>query len=711
MNKIIYFYFIIFSSLITGQEKINIDTSDLQKEIEVINLTAKKKLIERKVDRLVYNVENSVAAQGMDAIDALSNTPMLKVDENGGISIVGKSGVSVMVNDRMLNLSGNELVNYLKAMRSDNIAKIEVITTPPAKYEAQGNSGIINIILKKNTNLGFSGNFSSSLTARSWFGGASNITLNYQSEKLISSLKLRHYDNMYHVTERYKIDGHNSSESNDIRKDFGNGYGANISLDYKINKKSSVGAIYDIGFTNSNMDINSNMINKLGNMVTNDFQIYTENRGKRNAHTLNLYYDLKLGSTGKKMSIASNYYSYIPDTNVDFTAHDRNSNTHNIVKNTSVTDYKIYSAQLDFTLPYNFINIETGAKIVKFENGSDVGYFDFNIDNYIQDLSKSNIFDYNENNYAVYISGSKDFNEKWTGKAGFRYELSEIDAFSQTLNQKTKYDYGKLFPTLYISYKPNKNNVVSLNYSKRISRPGFRTLNPFRWYSGPYKYSTGNPLLQPSYSHNLELAYVWKNSLSFTLGYQKMLDGYGQIAGFDDGIIINTYKNYFDADYFDANINYSNDLFKWWQTSITLNANYSVADARFGGIGQKGYSFYYSTQNTFSLNSQKTSSLILNYRKSSNYKDDNGYYYGQGNLTLGYRVSLMDKNLQILISANDILKQQKSRGEIYFNDNTQYFNNYYDARSIRASITYKFGNKKINVNQKNIQFKETSRAN
>ncbi|GEN68417.1 carboxypeptidase-like regulatory domain-containing protein [Chryseobacterium rhizosphaerae] len=134
-----------------------------EQQIEGVSLTARKKLIERKADRLVFNVANSIASQGMDGADALATTPLVKIDDNTGVSIVGKNGVAVMVNDRILNFSPTELVTYLKSLRSENIEKIEVITSPPAKYEAQGNSGLINIVLKKNQNLGWSGSFTTSL--------------------------------------------------------------------------------------------------------------------------------------------------------------------------------------------------------------------------------------------------------------------------------------------------------------------------------------------------------------------------------------------------------------------------------------------------------------------------------------------------------------------------------------------------------------------
>jgi hypothetical protein len=154
MKKHLLFITALVCSFTAAQTK---DTANVNK-IEEVTMNGKKILVQRKVDRLVYNVQNSMLSQGSSGTEVLAGTPLLQVDENKGLlSIAGKNGVSVMVNDRMLNISGAELINYLRNLRSENILKIEVITTPPAKYEAQGNSGIINIILKKNQNLGWNG--------------------------------------------------------------------------------------------------------------------------------------------------------------------------------------------------------------------------------------------------------------------------------------------------------------------------------------------------------------------------------------------------------------------------------------------------------------------------------------------------------------------------------------------------------------------------
>lgn len=223
--------------------------------LEGVTITKKKKLIEQQIDRMVFNVENSIAAQGMDGLDALRNTPLVRL-ENDAISIIGKNNVSVMINDRPLQLSGSDLQNYLRSLRSEDIARIEVITNPPAKYEAQGNSGIINIILKKNTNLGWNGSISTTYQRNSYNGYRIHPTVNYQSEKISSSLKIRYYNMGYKMDSwRNLVSAEKSVYTNSNRKDSPRGGGFNYSLDYKMNEQSNIGLIYD--FSQSNYNVNA----------------------------------------------------------------------------------------------------------------------------------------------------------------------------------------------------------------------------------------------------------------------------------------------------------------------------------------------------------------------------------------------------------------------------------------------------------------------
>ncbi|MDR6487493.1 outer membrane receptor protein involved in Fe transport [Chryseobacterium vietnamense] len=682
-----------------------------EKQIEGVTLTARKKLIERKADRLIFNVSNSVASQGMDAVDALATTPLVKVDDNTGVSIVGKSGVAVMINDRILNLSDAELVTYLKSLRSENIEKIEVITAPPAKYEAQGNSGLINIVLKKNQNLGWSGSLTSSLQQQTYTGNSNSVTINYQNEKLRSSLKLRQNKNEKHSYENYWIEGADGLKSNDNRRDFGDGLGANLSLDYQLSKKSNVGFIYDFGFGHSNMDIRNTSNYFQNGIYTNTLLTDAEHRATGRQHTVSAYYDLKFGKQDNKLSITGNYFSNTPETTIDFTTTE-SSGDRFVVKSPSMVDYKIYSGQADLTLPYQFAKTETGVKFTNFDNNSSIFYQNLTNGQYITDPLKSNEFEYNEKNYAAYISFEKAFNEKWSAKAGLRYEYSVVNGNSLTSGQQTENSYGKFFPTAYISYKSNESHTFNLNYSKRINRPGFRAINPYRWYININSYFTGNPFLKPSINHNFELSYVYKGKLSASVYFQRTVDAFGQLANLKGENRISTFENYYNQNSMGASLNYSDTFFKKWEANYAANYSYMNTDVfATDALSRKGSSYDFDFQNNISVDSGKTVQLILNYwfRLPSN--SGNSYMKFAGNLTSGVKLNLMEKSLQLNVFVSDILKQGKSLGEIYYTTGTHSYNNYYDARRLTVSATYTFGNKKVKGTDRNVKFDEKNRAN
>lgn len=682
-----------------------------EKQIEGVTLTARKKLIERKADRLVFNVANSVASQGMDGADALATTPLVKVDENAGVSIAGKSGVAIMINERILNLSSAELVTYLKSLRSENIEKIEVITAPPAKYEAQGNSGLINIVLKKNQNLGWNGSFTTGFQQQTYSGFSNSTTINYQNEKLRSSLKLRQSKYQKHSFENYRITGAEGLKSHDDRIDFGDGLGANLSVDYQLGKKSNIGLIYDYGVGHSNMDIQNTSDYFQNDNYTNTLSTYAEHRGKSTQQTISAYYDVKFGKRDNKLSITGNYFSNLPKTTIDFTTIE-NSGDQFIVKSPSVVDYKIYSGQADLTLPYEFAKTEAGIKFTNFDNNSSIFYQNLEDGNYVTDALKSNEFKYNEKNYAAYFSLEKSFNEKWSAKVGLRYEYSTVNGNSLTSGQQSESSYGKFFPTAYVSYKSDENNTFSLNYSKRINRPGFRAINPYRWYINVNSFFTGNPFLQPSFNHNFEFSHVYKGKLSTTLYFQRTLDGFGQLASLSGENRTSTFFNYFNQNSIGATINYSDTFFKRWEANYSADLSYTDMNVfTTDASSKKGYGYDFDIQNNISLNEKKTVQLIANYwfRLPSN--SGNVRWDFVGNFTAGVKMNLMDKNLQINVFVSDIFKQSRSKGEIFYTTGSHYFNNYYDARRLTVSATYTFGNKKVKGTNRSVNFDEKNRAN
>jgi len=688
----------IFSTLSFAQTQ-----KDSLKEIEHVNILVKKKLLERKADRLIFNVDASIASQGMDAGETLANVPMLKVDENlGTISIIGKSSVNVMINGKMLNLSGTALLNYLKSIRSENISKIEVITTPPAKYEAQGNSGLINIILKKNPNLGFSGNINTGLTQRTYFNGSTNGTLNYQTEKLSLSLKTSYIEGAKRADERFTILGASQNYNRSVRKDMWQILTPNLSGSYKINKNSEVGMeyIYDNG--KNGMDIVNTTRNISPKLDEKNFLTNTFHREKSPTHTFSTYYDLKLDSLGKKLSFAGNFYKNNNETEVNFSTLTLPENTIQDVKTLSMIKPQIFSVQGDLELPFSFGTIETGVKFNQFRNSADLQYLDWEDNQFVIDDEKSSTFNYREENYAVYASFGKSFGEHWETKAGLRYENTFVKS---TVNN---FSYGQWFPSAFVSYKEDKN-VFTLSYSRRINRPSMSNLNPFRWYENPQSYSTGNPLLTPSYINNYELGYTYNNKFSTSIYYLRLKNAFGQVAYLDLESQTGDYQNYYNNDFYGMNASYTDTFFKFWEANITANASYQTSEVfNINAPTLKGYSLSYSINNTFTLNKTKTVALFLNYDQSLPYKNVNTRFENFSNLNSGFKISLMEKQLQINATVTNIFGQ-RYKGQMFFDDSKQLMNNYWDGRSLRLSVNYTFGNKK-QVNKKNINFEEKDRV-
>jgi hypothetical protein len=693
--------------VVQGDRVIALTVAGTTRVLREVVVNSTRPLLERKIDRMVFNIENSLAAKGTDLATAIALTPMLKVSENG-ISIIGKSGVSVMINERMLHLSGPDLINYLKSLRAEDVVKIEVITTPPARYEAQGNSGMINIVLKKNLSLGWSGSVSTSYSQNKYAGYGNNLNINFQSAKLSASVKLRYFNRKGFIEEQNDIVGSGNSILMQFpRYTHSFGVGGNASLEYKAGKNSTIGFVYDEGGTNYKVHIDNLNAYQTNNKTDSVLQTISNNSNPISTRTITLYYDQKLGGSGKKLTTDLNYFSNQPITNIDFQTSSDHSANMTTVKTYSGIRYRIWSAQSDLTLPYKWATVETGAKFTNFNNNSDIRYYNYLASEYKVDPAKSNLFDYNEKNIAGYLSMQKDFTSKWAGKAGLRYEYAIVDGYSPTTNTRSRSDYGKLFPTAYLTYKPTATNTFSLTYSKRINRPNFRAINPFRYYTNPYSYSTGNPLLQPSISHNIEFSWLHKSIFSVTVYAQRLLNGYGYITQVNGPFVIVDAKNYLTQNSIGLTSTLSLKPFNWWETNSYLSysmtrSGSSVADI----ITESGSSFNYGTNHTFRVT--KKLSTFINF--SHSFPTTQGYSRrsAQFEMTTGGRVSTLDNKLQLTASFR---LGSIDETKLFYKNYTQIVRADYNYRTLTLSATYLFGRSKVKGNTKKVDFKETQRAN
>ena len=683
-----------------------------EQKVEGVVLNGRKKLVERKIDRLVFNVENSVASQGIDGIEALAKTPMIRATDSG-ISIAGKSNVAVMVNDRLLNLSGEELINYLKTLRSDDIQKIEVITTPPARYEAEGKSGLINIILKKNTSLGWNGSVQ---TSGSYYWGRPTVSarqgasFNYQGEKLSVSANASVNNNFWEMDYFTHNSGENSFWNTDSHALNNYRYkGGNVKSEYKINDKNLIGLSYNYGHSKvaENGDNSTKILDESG---YREFLSNARNLNRRNVHNATVFYDLKLDSLDSKLNIsanlmdnrsnASNYYNTITSE----------------VSSTYINPinrYKIYSGQADLEKNFTKIKTEAGLKYTKINNNSDFNFFDILNGNLIANTGRSNSFIYNEQNFAAYASASYKISEKWDAKLGLRYEYTTLKGVSPQENLTSEKEYGKFFPTAYVNYKPGENHSFSLNYSRRINRPYFGALNPFRYYTSDYEYSTGNPYLLPSFTDNLELSYVLKNNFTTTLYYNHNKDNFDRIQRIEDGYKYSINMNFYDEDQAGISINYNFNKLKWLESNLFATGYYSKSKsfipdtvAELNGSGAN-----FNMDNTFFMNKNKTFSLILGVWGDVPNRSGNTRYEKNYSVYSGMKLSFLEKNLLINVYVNDIFNTNISNGTEYYQNFSSAYSYKGITRNAYVSVTYKFGNNNVKGATKQVKFEEQSRAN
>lgn len=695
-----------------------IDNTDLgiiilQKNVtdlaEVI-IQTKKKTIEQKTDRLIYNFENNVATTGGDALTAINTAPGVVV-KNDAITLLGKGTSRVMIDGRLIELTGEELNNYLKSISASDIKNIEIISNPPAKYEADGFGGLINIIMKKGVQNSWKNTTTLSYDQNKY--GISTLRNNffYNKDKFKFSASVNGktgYKDADEVLEMYFPDGLSKMSSETKVKN--ENLSGKLALDYDLSKRTTIGFQFlnDVNNPDFGSDIridNYNASNQLQNVTLN--KSYTDRASKN--QTYNVHLITKLDSLNRKLSFDVDYFNYSSKFNRDFTANNYTPQMEFIDvnqsgRNNSNQDIDNWSFKADMEHPFKKLNLSYGAKMSFTNSVSDVLFYDTTSGNPELDPSKSNQFKYTENNQAIYINADKKISEKWNLQMGLRLENTQTKGFSETLNQANENNYLKLFPTFYASYKKNENNTFSFNYGKRINRPRFDLLNPFRIYINSNSYSEGNPFLKPSFSNNFELAHSYKEILRTSVFINAITNGYGviftSIPATNTQIV--TRENYFKSLNYGLGESYSFNLAKWWQSenSIYFLGSKTEFTKNINATPTNSLQVDFTTNNTFVL--RKTTKFQVDFNYSTPFK--NGLYkIGYvSSFDIGFKQDLLNKSLQIAFFANDIFNTSYLKDfTSVVNGVKQVYSQNESSRFVRLSMIYNFGNKKINVKDRN----------
>lgn len=675
-------------------------------QLDGVTVEAQRKLIQRKIDRLVFNVEFSKNASEGNALDVLRITPGVQV-RGDEISMMGKNSVAVMINDKIVELSNEDLANILKSIASEDIKSIEVITTPPAKYEASGNSGLINIILKDARKDSWNAQMKTSYNQRVYPSGSIGGNFNFNKNKLSLASSINYRNGSYYQEQddyAYFPNGlwHTYSP---FRYDFA-GMNARFDLNYQANSKWSIGAQYLF-------NQNDGKLSDTPSTLVFDNDTGAEIQSLRAAgsikfdpiiHSFNVSNDYIIDTLGKTVSLNLGYFTYNNPNVIIYQGLSRIENPiseqHFRGINTNDQDVSNLSAKIDVELPTEWLNMSFGGKLSQSISLNDISFFNSGlVDEPITALPLSiNDFEYVERIQAMYVSIEKELNEKWSTQLGLRMENTQTESISENLNISEKSDYLNFFPTAYLSYQASEQSNYSLNYSRRIERPQFYELNPNIYFINPFQTIEGNAFLQPAYIDNVELTSTYKNWVtSIYFSDEKEMFSQLPVPDSTTNIIRFVNKNFIDTKRFGVSENFTFDQLNWWRSSNSFNINYSISTFNLSPKhkDQKGINATISTYNNFTLNKAKTFSLGVNYWYS--FPSVTGIFETKAlsSLSLSLQYLLLDKKLAISLRGTDIFKTQADRTTTTVNGIFQEARYYYDSRSVRLSISYKFGNKDI----------------
>ncbi len=696
-------------------------------ELTGATVTATRAMVEVKPDRTVFNVQGTINSTGSDAIELLRKAPGVMIDNNDNINVLGRSGVLLYVDGKRLPLTGEDLKAYLQSLPADQIDRFDIITNPGAKYEAEGNAGIIDIRLKRDEKLGTNGSLnltgSKGRFARYNVGGS----INYRNKKLNSFATFGQNDGM-----RFNSLAFNSQQNNIILNETNNtdntrnGFNYRVGTDFFIGKEQTLGFLVSGNYSKNNGDganrIEISPINSPSNIDSILVaSLISENR--RNQNTFNLNYRFA-NKKGRSLNLDADYGKYTLESdqrqpNQYF--NDKEDVLLTTIINTFETpsDIDIYTFKADYEDRLLNGKIGLGTKFSKVISDNTFLFFD-EIDNVeIRDDEASNIFKYDETVYAAYVNYARSINKKWSFSVGLRTELTDaignLTPFAEE-NQKPPVlqDYLSWFPSAGLTWQVNRTNVLSLNYGRRINRPDYNVLNPFRNQLSELSFQEGNPNLFPEIVNNLELGYTLAYRYNFKLAYSKTSDQITRLIepnSQDSRASSISWRNIASQTVVNFNISAPVQITKWWSGFFNGSASYIDNQADYGNgavVDVQVFNYNIFQQHTFTL--------------PKGFKGEiSGWYSGPGvwggvfefedswSLNLGLQRKFLNDQLNVRISASDIFFQSGWNGVSEFNGLISTGNGYWDSRRVSLSLSYNFGNQKVKSRKRKTGIEEESK--
>ncbi len=695
------------------EEEVSLGTLSLlakSNKMKEVTIRSKKPLIEVYADKLVVNVENSIINAGSSAMEILSRSPDVNVDNNDNISIKGRQGVNVMIDGKQMAISGTDLANLLKGMPSSNISKIEVISNPGAKYDAAGTAGIINIITKKDKSSGFNGSVNVSYAQGVYPKAGGGINLNYGSKKIRSYVSYnygyREFFNRLELNRRF-LNNNDAVQfayvqDNFLKMDM-TSHNGSFGLDYILSEHTILGVAGTAGTTGLPILANNQSEAQNGNGdVIYYFNNYGQHRQDYYNYTANANLRHNFDEKGQSLSIDVDYARYWNEHNQNFETNYLNPNGSNYQPDYFMRSEldgitQIRSAKVDYTLPLkNKARFEIGAKSSYVTSDNEPLFYEKTTGDFALDTNRSNHFIYKENINAGYINLNKSW-DKWSTQIGFRVENTNVIAEQLTLDSTYEWSYTQLFPSLAIQRTLSEKHSVGLTLSRRIQRPNYQQLNPFKFFIDNTTYKEGYPYLRPALTYAVEAKHIFKKRFSTTFSYSITTDNITEViqpSETEDSVTVQTNKNLAQVHYYSISGAYPFEITKWWSNVSNINLYYAhyTGNVANTNLSNGSPAFTISSNNSFTLPKGWAAELGLWYqsRQIYGFMDLKEMWM----LNMGVQKQVFNNKGTIKLNVQDLFWQGLPSATSEYTAYVESFDVHRDTRQLSLSFNYRFGDRK-----------------
>jgi outer membrane receptor protein involved in Fe transport len=673
-------------------------------QLENVDVLSMRPTITQLADRMVINVQGTAMAAGNSAFSVLSKSPGVFVDPEGNIQLNGRGGITVMIDGRLTYLSARDLRNLLESTPAENIKSIEIITNPSAKYDAEGTSGIINIVFKKNVLQGVNGSVYSTYSTnlkQSFYGAGTSI--NYKSGRwntfLVSDFNRRGGGREATFTRVFRTPARTTYFD---QVAIGNWHNIGppsirVGSDFTINEKHSIGFIGSY-FTNT---AHSEFLTEtyIGNEPKVPAQFVDADNFNSNTlknAVLNLHYSGKLDTLGSTLSadfdiagVRNKGDGHFYNRFVQLTGGQQT--TDNLYTYTP-NGFDIYSGKIDWSQALSKTSkLEAGGRISRVVSDNDFRFY-FNNNSKVLDPQRTNHFYYTENIYAAYLNWSGSLSKKTTLQAGLRAEQTGSRGESFTTGDINKRSYLDFFPSVFLQHKASEKYNIGASYSRRLNRPNYGNLNPFRSYRDPYTWTVGNPQLRPQYTDLFNLTQTIKKAYILQLFYQytkdvmielPMPDAATGVTVYTTGNVDNSYSGGLSAII-------PVKLAKKWDTRNTAQLSYSKFTTFQGGekIINDQLFYYLQSAHTVLLPKNFRAEATLLYRGPA----AAGLYHQKAmhRIDLAFNKSFKNKKFELALNITDITKGWRFDWAANFGGNINEFDQYLRWRTFGLTLRYNF---------------------